>query len=69
MFKGIFYLIIGVWLVALPQVVNSVTWTRTYGGELSDEGNSVALTADGGYIVVGSTNSYGAGSAESIFGL
>jgi hypothetical protein len=28
-------------------------WTRTYGGQLWDEGNSVQETADGGFIVAG----------------
>jgi len=36
-------------------------WTRTYGGADDDYGYWGQQTSDGGYIVVGETNSYGAG--------
>lgn len=39
-------------------------WTRTYGGDTSDLGHSVELTEDGGYIMVGQTASFGAGSYD-----
>jgi hypothetical protein len=39
-------------------------WTKTYGGHASDAGNSVQQTMDGGYIIAGSTESYGAGSHD-----
>ena len=37
-------------------------WSRTFGGSESDTGYSVQQTFDGGYIVVGHTQSYGPGS-------
>jgi len=39
-------------------------WSRTFGGEKSDIGNSVAITEDGGYIISGSTKSYGLGKED-----
>ncbi|MDD5087635.1 MAG: T9SS type A sorting domain-containing protein [bacterium] len=37
-------------------------WTRTYGGSNGEEAFSVRQTADGGYIVAGSTTSFGLGT-------
>jgi hypothetical protein len=39
-------------------------WTKTYGGESTDEGYSVSQTTDGGYIIAGRTESFGAESSE-----
>lgn len=39
-------------------------WTRFYGGEESDMGFCVQQTADTGFIVVGYTQSFGAGQAD-----
>jgi murein DD-endopeptidase MepM/ murein hydrolase activator NlpD len=44
--------------------VGEVSWTRTFGGPRTEDGSSVQLTADGGYIVAGTTSSFGAGEQD-----
>jgi hypothetical protein len=39
----------------------SIEWERTYGGPMNDYGYSVRQCTDGGYVVGGSTGSFGAG--------
>jgi hypothetical protein len=39
-------------------------WTRTFGGNNNDRGHLARQTSDGGYIIVGWTDSYGSGSAD-----
>jgi hypothetical protein len=52
-----------VWLIKTDSAGNE-SWSKTYGDAEYDAGYSVQQTTDGGYILVGFTDSYGAGSAD-----
>ena len=52
-----------VWLIKTDRH-GTVQWNRTYGSPLNEWGYTVAQTTDGGYIVIGSTYSIGAGDAD-----
>jgi uncharacterized delta-60 repeat protein len=52
-----------IWVLKLNST-GGVSWQKTYGGTGDDEAYSVQQTSDGGYIVAGSTNSFGAGGYD-----
>lgn len=45
----------------------SFDWDKTYGGKGSDVGSAVELTDDGGYIIVGSTDSFSKDDGDIYF--
>lgn len=52
------------WVVKLDAGGN-VTWQKTYGGPDMDYAVAIAQTGDGGYVVAGNTESFGAGYSDS----
>lgn len=42
----------------------AVTWARALGGSSSETANAAVQTSDGGYVIAGSTNSFGQGSSD-----
>ena len=42
-------------------------WTRTYGGQYHDYGNDIIQTSDGGYAIIGYTESFAAGGQVDVY--
>lgn len=55
-----------VYAIKLDSIGN-LKWTKTIGGSGNDYGGSVIKTKDGGYAIVGYTDSYGAGGYDVYF--
>jgi uncharacterized delta-60 repeat protein len=51
-------------LVLKLSSTGDIEWRRSYGGSNNDKAYSIRQTGDGGYIVVGQTESFGAGSGD-----
>jgi len=62
-------LVLSLGIAAVPQDVAFAQpvqyWAQTYGGDGTDYASSARQTSDGGYIVAGSTSSFGAGGDDS----
>lgn len=52
-----------IWLIKIDSQGNE-EWNRTFGGSNTEYGRSIKQTLDGGFIVIGWTRSYGAGSDD-----
>jgi len=64
--KNLFLLFIAFLLFQLTSLAQApdTLWTKTFGGVNHDRGKSVQQTTDGGYIIVGQTQSFGAGNND-----
>lgn len=51
-------------LLNCVAALGQTSWQSTYGGYSTDEANSVLVNANGEYLVVGSTGSFGAGNGD-----
>jgi predicted secreted protein len=51
------------WLVKIDMSGNA-QWNKTYGGTGTDNGFHLTQTVDGGYAIIGSTSSFGAGGND-----
>jgi hypothetical protein len=54
------YISRGVYLIK-TDINGDTAWTKTYGGGSYDVGHSIQQTPDSGYVLVGTTSSFGAG--------
>jgi len=52
-----------IWLIKTDSSGN-LDWNKTFGGSSSEEPKQVLETSDGSYLIIGNTNSFGAGSLD-----
>ncbi|MEM2937299.1 MAG: hypothetical protein QXJ63_01980 [Candidatus Bathyarchaeia archaeon] len=55
-----------IWLIKTDAYGN-MKWNITYGGQMYEGASALVQTSDGGYAILGSTYSYGVGSADIWF--
>ncbi len=58
---------IGITNLAIADESPDTLWIKTYGGIASEYGESVEQCADGGFVVAGETQSFGAGAGDVYF--
>jgi hypothetical protein len=64
--KGMMVVILACFaLAAMSAPAQAQEWAKTYGGASDDYASSIQQTSEGGYIVAGSTASFGAGSRDA----
>jgi hypothetical protein len=51
-----------IYLVKINSSDGSLIWSKTYGGVEDDDGCSIRSTLDNGFVICGTTNSFGGGS-------
>ncbi len=61
-FTVLFFLFIG---TGMGQI--DTTWTKIYGGDRDDKAYDIISTADSGYLVIGSTSSFGFDNSQMYF--
>ncbi len=62
-YVGNTYPVVDIYVVKTNSTGDTL-WTRLYGGSGDDEATSIQQTSDGGYVIGGLTDSYGAGSYD-----
>jgi hypothetical protein len=58
------FVIFNLFIAVNQNVFAQISFEKTYGGPLCETGKSVEQTMDGGYIIVGTTESFGAGEGD-----
>jgi hypothetical protein len=51
--------------LALIDSIGNVIWTKFYGDSLDESGNCVIQASDSGFVIAGSTNSFGHGESDA----
>ena len=63
-FTSLVFTVIAILSLFTVEVLGQSSWRNSYGGSGTDIGWDVEQTVDGGFIVIGSTGSFGAGASD-----